>query len=133
MSENVEFVRSVYEAQGRGDYSSAEWADPEIEYEIADGPSPGRWNGRRAMAEAWREIISAWRDLRIDAQDYREFADGRVPVLTRSSARGKASGVELPPEWTSGAAIYDIRDGKVTKHVVYFDRSHALADLDLEE
>jgi hypothetical protein len=41
--ENVDLVRSIYTPQEHGDYSSAEWADAEIEYVIADGPTPGRW------------------------------------------------------------------------------------------
>jgi hypothetical protein len=40
--ENVELVRSVVSAWERGDYSSTEWAHPEIEFVIADRPSPGR-------------------------------------------------------------------------------------------
>jgi hypothetical protein len=30
--ENVEMVRSVYETWGRGDFRSAEWAHPEIDF-----------------------------------------------------------------------------------------------------
>ena len=68
-----------------------------------------------------------------EAQDFRELDDERVPVLTRISGRGKTSGVDLEHMRTWGAALFYIRDGKVTKHVVYFERDRALADLGLED
>ena len=34
---------------------------------------------------------------------------------------------------TKAATIYHVREGKVTKMVIYFDRGHALADLGLKE
>jgi len=33
-------------SQQRGDYSPGEWEHPEIEFVIADGPTPGSWTGR---------------------------------------------------------------------------------------
>jgi ketosteroid isomerase-like protein len=129
--ENLDLVRSIYAAQERGDYSSADWAHPDIEFEISDGPSPGRWTGLAAMAEAWRDFLNAWEEWRTEADEYRALDGGRVLVLAHSGGRGKASRAEVARMWTEGAAVCDLRDGKVTKLVVYLDREHAFADLGL--
>jgi ketosteroid isomerase-like protein len=50
MSANLDLVRSMYVAFAEGDYSSTEWADPEIEFVVAYGPDPGSWHGLRGLA-----------------------------------------------------------------------------------
>jgi hypothetical protein len=45
--------------------------------------------------------------------------------------RGKGSGLELDALSTRGADVVNVRHGKVTKVVMYFDRERALADLGL--
>jgi ketosteroid isomerase-like protein len=133
VSKNLDLVRSIFAAWQRGDFSSADWAHSEIEYVWADGPAPGRWTGITGMADAARGIFDAWEDYRVEAVEYRELDDDRVLVFTRMTGRGKASGLELEQMRPTGATVFDLRDGKVTRHVYYWNRDRALADLDLKE
>ena len=130
-SANLELVRSISEAWERGDFSSADWADPDIEYVTADGPSPGRQTGLAGMAEATRTWLSAWEDVRATVEGYREIDDERVLVLVRFSARGKSSGFEIAQMQPKSANLFHVRDGKITRIVQYLDRDHAFADLHL--
>src|ERR1044071_7919530 len=74
-SENLDLVRSIFADWERGDFGSVEWADPQIEYEIADGPVPGSWRGLAEMAEGWRGFLNAWEDFRFTSDEYRELDD----------------------------------------------------------
>jgi hypothetical protein len=101
-SANLDLVRSIYPNWERGDFGSAEWAHPEIEFVIADGPSPGTWRGWAGMAEAWRDFLSAWDEYRVEAEEYRELDDERVLVFIVVTGRGKTSGLELGQMRASG-------------------------------
>jgi ketosteroid isomerase-like protein len=128
----VDLVRSIYAAWGRGDFfSPADWAHPEVEHVIADGPTPTSRTGLLAMAQGMREFLSTWEDFRIAVDEYRELDDGCVLVLVRFSGRGKTSGVEIGQVQAEAANLLYVRSGKVTRLVFYWDREHALADLGL--
>jgi hypothetical protein len=72
----------MYAAFEQGDFSSVEWAHPEIEFVLVDGPDPDSWIGIAAMAEAWRDRVeSDFEDARIEVNEYRELDDERVLVL----------------------------------------------------
>jgi ketosteroid isomerase-like protein len=124
-------VRSIYADWARGDWSSAEWADPEIEFVLGDWPDAGSWSGLAGMAEGMREFLAAWGDFHTEADEYRDLDRERVLVLFHVFGRGKTSGLELGQFQPTGANLFHVRDGKVTKLVAYFDRDRAFADLGL--
>ena len=132
-SVNVDLVRSIYAAWERGDWSSVEWAHPEIEFVLGDGPDPGSRKGATAMAAVWREFLKAWEGYRVQADDYRELGGEQVLVLLHAGGRGKASGLALRQSAKTSANLFHIREGKVIRLVIYFDREQALADLGLDE
>ena len=131
--ENVEVVRSIFAAWERGDFSSPEWAHPEIEFVIGDGPTPGSWTGVAAMAATWREALSAFEELRVEADEYRALDDERVQALVHFSGRGKTSGLEVGDIQMKGANLFHVRGGVVTRLVLYWDRERAFADFGLGE
>src|SRR5437879_1372707 len=98
---------------------------------MVDGPEPGIWKGLAEMAEAARKNLDAWKDIRFEIEEYRELDDERVLVLHHVSGSGKASGLELGQMRTNGAHLFQLRCGKVTRLVNYWDRDRALADLGL--
>jgi ketosteroid isomerase-like protein len=133
VSENLDLVRSIYGAWERGDVDSIEWAYPDIEFVIADGPSPGTWTGLAGMKEGWRTFLGTWDGFHAKADEYRVIDDQRVLVLDSFRGRGKKSGLQVGAMRTDGALLFRLRDSLVMKLVLYLDRDRALADLGLEE
>jgi ketosteroid isomerase-like protein len=131
-SANLELVRSIYAAWERGDFSSADWAHPEIEFVlVGEGPDAGVWTGHAGMAEGFRSLVSVWKSFRVEAEEFRELDDERILVLTRRSGRGTTSGLEFGELGAEGANLFHVREGKVTRLVIYPHRADALADLGL--
>lgn len=129
-SPNLGLVRSIVAAWERGDYTSPDWAHPDIEWVIVDGPSPGTWAGAEALqGGGWRDFLTAWVDFRIELDRCRELDDERILVLV--SGRGKSSGLDVGRIRSEGAGVFHVRDGKVARLVTYLSRERALADLGL--
>src|SRR6516225_9400462 len=123
MSENLDLVRSISADLERGDFdrvfqSASEWAHPQFEWIIADGPTAGSFKGVVRAEESFYGMLEAWDELRFEAEEYRELDDEQVLVLDHRRGRGKGSRVEVG---TKGAGVYDVRDGKVTRLAIYWE------------
>jgi hypothetical protein len=77
--------------------------------------------GLVGLAEAWHSWLSAWEDLRIGVDVYRELDNERVLVLVHKSGRGKQSGLEIGQMHAKAASVCHVRGGKVTRLVLYYD------------
>ena len=90
MSANLDLVRSIVGDWERGDYSSVEWADPEIEFVIADGPTPGSWTGQAAMATQWRAFLDAWEGgIHCEVDECRELDGELASCCTTGAGAGR--------------------------------------------
>jgi hypothetical protein len=132
MSANLDLVRSIVADWERGDYSRADWADPEIEYVYPDeGPElDTTTTGVARMNERWREMLEAWQETRYEATAIRELDPDRVLVLASFTGHGKTSGLELG-KLGEVATVFHLNARKVTALISYDKAANALADLGL--
>jgi hypothetical protein len=98
---------------------------------FADGPSPRTWTGLTGLTGGFRDFVGGLEAFRLEAEEYRELDDERILVLARFSGRGKTSGLQLGETHTTVAELFQVREGKVTRLISYFDRDRAFADLGL--
>jgi ketosteroid isomerase-like protein len=131
VSANLDLVRSMYAASERGEDFPTGWAHPGVEFVIADGPEPSSGTGLSHANDVWRDFVSPWDQFRPEVEDFRELDNERILVLGRAVGKGKQSGLDLQLMRTEFADVVHVRDGKVIKVVVYFDRDRAFADLGL--
>ncbi len=129
MSANLDLVRSIYADWERGDFSRADWADPDIEFGYGDGlESSSRWKGLGGMAEGYANFLRQWEDFRTTPVEYRECGDDCILVFVLTSGRGRHSGVILAGHAAESATTFHLRDGKVVRVTIYAERANALAD-----
>jgi hypothetical protein len=134
VSENLDLVRSIYADWERGNWTRADWADPDIEFVQVDGPDPSRSTGLAAMAAAWSSRLSEFDGVRVEAEEFRELDDGRVLVLVRNTGRASTSGIEIEQLGdTRVLAVFRVERGRVTSLAIYWEWRRALADLGLAE
>jgi hypothetical protein len=128
-------VRSLHtDHWERGEFfEHADWAHPEIECVMVDGPIPGSGTGLAGMARLWREVLSAYDRFFVTADEYRVLDARRVLVLVRFHGRGRTSGLDLGDVSTRNAALFEFDGGLARRLALYWDRERAFADLGLAE
>jgi ketosteroid isomerase-like protein len=130
MSEtNVEIVKGIFEAWSRGDFTSADWAHPAIEFSIP-GPDPYVHHGIESAARAWAEFLEVFEDLSIVGESFHAAGD---KVVVEQTFRGKGKGSGIPIDETPGAAVLTLRNGKVIRFQGFVTLDEALASAGLDK
>ena len=132
--ENVEIVRSIFEAFNRGDldaFFDEYWAD-DIDYRAIEGAPDdhGPIHGKAAIRAHWQDWLDTFDDLTAEPLELIDAADQQVVTVLRFGGRAKLSGVEADLTF---AVVYTLRDGKVARGREYWTRDEALEAAGLRE
>jgi ketosteroid isomerase-like protein len=128
--ENVEIVRELFASWERGDFSSSDWAHPEIEFLAHAGPDEAEHRGVVALGRAWQNWLGAWEDFKVTPREFIDRGDD-VLALVEFGGRGRASGVSV--EAMAGGCLLSFRNGRVIRLVTFTDRDEALEAAGLRE
>ena len=88
-----------------------------------EDPSRPTYYGLEGFAAAFRDWLSAWETWVVTATDFIDVDESRVLVVLDVRARSKTHQVEMPIE---GANLVTIRDGKLARLELFFDRDQAI-------
>ena len=128
--ENVEIVRSLYEAWNRsaGDLP-LESIDPGIEVEMVGGILSGSYRGHAGLSKALESFWDPFDESRISIEACLDTVDD-VLVKVHYFARGKASGIEVD---LRGWHVWTLREGKAVRWQVFGTKKEALEAAGLSE
>jgi ketosteroid isomerase-like protein len=130
--ENVGIVRAAFDAFGQGDIEGVlRLCDESIV--ITQPPElPGatpQQHGHSGVLEAFEIWPDQWDDYRIEIQRTVDLGD-HVLVTTRTSGRGKQSGVEVQMDISF---VFSLRDEKIIEMQIFMREDQALAAAGLRE
>jgi ketosteroid isomerase-like protein len=128
--ENVEIVRSIYEAANQRDWDAA-FRDqhPDIELTTPPGPNAGTYRGREECQGFWEEMLSAFEATSAEPEELVESGD-QVVAVVRSRLRPKGTTAEI--ELRNGH-LWNFRDGKAVSMRIFPAPEDALEAAGLSE
>ena len=123
----MELVRRTYDAFHRGDMDAmlAE-IHPETAW-CVDAAIPGAvqvYRGHDGLRKYLAEAQEPFEEIRFDLEDFIDAGEDRVILVATINVRGKLSGAESA---LRGYELFTVRDGKLARREVFFDRDEALA------
>ena len=126
--ENVEIVRSIYEAVNRRDWDAAfRDQDPDP---VAILPPPfGTLRGHEDIQDHWEDRLGAFDTAIVEPQEVVESGD-QVVAVVRVRARPKGTSAEI--EITIGH-LWTLRDGKAAAMRLFPEPEKALEAAGIEE
>jgi ketosteroid isomerase-like protein len=129
--ENVEVVRSFYDAWARNEFPGPiDLMHPDIEYVNPTGAvEPGTRRGQEAFREAVEKVFEGWETWQMDPEEFTDIGD-QVAVVVRYRARGRASGIEVEG---CESALWTVTDGKVMRYAWFHESRDALEAAGLRE
>jgi uncharacterized protein len=120
MSDNVELLRSLYEAFAQGNVPFVlESFDPNIEWTEAEGfPTGGVYNGPEAILNGvFMPLVTDWDDYRVEPDEFLDAGE-RIVALGHYSGTYKATGKSMRVPF---AHVWTVQNGKIVKFVQYTD------------
>lgn len=107
--------------------------DPQAEVRFVDveggvlGDAVPRARGIEGLREGWREWLEPWDDFRVRFEHVFDAGEGKVLSLAELRGRtGDGSEISHP-----GAALIQVREGRVSAIYFYMDREQARRDAGL--
>jgi uncharacterized protein len=120
---NVDVVRGMYEAFGRGDIESVLAAcDPQIEWRQAEGnPLEGGGSGlvgpEAVMENVFMRLAQEWDSFTVSPRQFHDAGDS-VIVEGRYTGGCKATGRSIDAQFCH---VFQLSEGKVTRYQQYMD------------
>jgi ketosteroid isomerase-like protein len=130
LQENVEIVRSIYEAASRRDWDAA-FRDqhPDVELTTPPGINAGTFRGREECQAFIEEMLAAFEEWTFQPEEIVQRGD-QVAVVIASRGRPKGTNAEI--EIRNGH-LWTMRDGKAVAMQIFPEPEKALEAAGLSE
>jgi ketosteroid isomerase-like protein len=128
--ENVELVRSLYQAGDPSRFFDLLSEDVELDFSAYPVPDSNVLRGKDAAMDWSRRWWGTWDEYVLEPTEIIDAGGDRVVVVQYERGRGKGSAVQLERRW---AVVYTIRMGKVVRFQPFKTRDEALEAARLSE
>ena len=130
--ENVEVVRSIFDAWNRGDPDGLlEYMYPAVKIDYTAGALLGTddsYEGHEGARKFWRDLTEPWSSLNLEIKQVRENED-KVAVAFTFEGTGR-EGIVVQRQ---AGGVYTFTDGLVSRFEAYADPAEALEAAGLSE